>query len=303
LRIGIASNVVLDTIKDAKGDINESAGGPPCYCGITSRRFGFDVELATRVGRDLPTELRNYLLESKISIKDDQVVGEPTTRFRLEAEGDSRRLMLHSKCAQLTADEINAMKVDCWLVSPVIDEVPSSVLNAIKQDKDKKRFVILDPQGYMRLVDDHGLITLKERLDLDLSGLNAIKVDAQEMAALTAGSQGLEGMKSLQSRGIEFVISTEDRIVHMLHEKTHYWIKIKEVETPDSTGVGDILTAAFCCAYMKEKDPLWALCFGAGALRAALETKEIGLAKIPSMSKIEQSTSYFYNTVSFKQLS
>src|SRR5262245_5961635 len=57
LRIGIASHIVLDTIKGANGSTAESIGGPPCYCGVTSRRFGFDVSLATRVGKDFPQEM------------------------------------------------------------------------------------------------------------------------------------------------------------------------------------------------------------------------------------------------------
>lgn len=303
MRIGIASHVVLDTIKGIDGRLAESIGGPPCYCGITGRRFGFDVDLATRIGKDFPARLRNFLLENKIKIKQEQQVDSATTRFSLIAEGNSRRLLLHSKCAPLDAEEIRGMQVDCWLASPVIDEIPPPVLAAIKQNRGKRDFVMLDPQGYMRIVGDNGEIALKESLDLDLSWVSAIKVDSQEMAALTGGLQGLEGMQSLQSRGIEFIVSTEHRVIHLLHEKTHYWIKMKDIDTPDSTGAGDILSAAFCCSYMKEKDPLWALCFGAGALRAALETKEVGLAKIPSMSKIESSASYFYNTVGFKQLS
>ena len=303
MRIGIASHVVLDTIMGSDGRISESAGGPPCYCGITSRRFGFDVELATKVGRDFPDQLRYYLLENKIAIKDHHVSGEPTTRFSLASEGDSRKLALQSKCAHISADETRNMKVDCWLASPVIDEVPPDVLAAIKQNRGGKKFVMLDPQGYMRKIGTGGEVAMADRLELDLSGINAIKVDAQEMGALTGGLQGLEGMKSLQSRGIEFVVSTEHRIINLLHKKTHYWIKMRDVDTPDSTGAGDILSAAFCCAYLKEKDPLWALCFGAGALRAALETRAVGLAKIPAMPKIEQSASYFYNTVGFTQLS
>jgi pyridoxal/pyridoxine/pyridoxamine kinase len=78
---------------------------------------------------------------------------------------------------------------------------------------------------------------------------------------------------------------------------------MRDVDTPDFTGAGDILSAAFCCAYLKEKDPLWALCFSAGAVRAALETREMGLGKIPAISKIEQTASYFYNTVGFQRLS
>ncbi|MGB8938098.1 MAG: hypothetical protein WCC17_23655 [Candidatus Nitrosopolaris sp.] len=52
----------------------------------------------------------------------------------------------------------------------------------------------------------------------------------------------------------------------MLYNGMHYWIQLKDIDSPDSTGVGDILFAAFCCAYIKENDPLWALSFGAGAV-------------------------------------
>jgi len=303
LRIGIASYVVLDTIKDAEGKTSESIGGPPCYCGITARRFGFDVSLATRVGKDFPAQMHQKLRDNDLIVSDRQVTSGSTTRFSLISDGDSRKLVLNSKCDPLTLDDIKDMKVDCWLASPVIDEVPFDVLAAIKQNKGKKNFVMLDPQGYMRTVDDNGNVTIKDALDLDLSGITAIKVDSQELAALSGGLQGTEGMQYLQSKGIEFVVSTEHRLVHLLHKKMHYWIKLYDIDTPDSTGAGDILSAAFCCAYLKEKDPIWAICFGAGALRAALETEQVGLAKVPTTSKIEQSASYFYNTMGFQQLS
>lgn len=302
MRIGIASHVVLDTIKGADGKQSESIGGPACYCGITARQFGFDVDLATRAGKDFPLDKRNFLLEHKIAIKSEQFVDSPTTRFSLIAEGDSRRLVLQSKCDPISANEIKEMKVDCWLVSPVIDEVPLDVLAAIKQNKGKKNFLMLDPQGYMRLVDSAGQVSFRDRLDFDMGGITAIKVDRQEMAALTGGLQGLEGMRHLQSKGVEFVLATEHRIIHLLHKNMHYWIKMRDIDTSDSTGAGDILCAGFACAYLKEKDALWGLCFGAGAVRAALETKEVGLAKIPQISKIENSASYYYNTVSFQKL-
>jgi sugar/nucleoside kinase (ribokinase family) len=303
LKIGIASHIVLDTIKGADGGVSESVGGPPCYCGLTARRFGFGVDLATRVGRDLPSKARRMLRDNDLIMSDRQVADAPTTRFSLISEGESRRLVLGAKCDPLAVDDIKEMKVDCWIASPVIDEVPPGVLAAIKQSRGKKDFVMFDPQGYMRQVGSGGQITLLNRLDIDLSGITAIKVDSQEMSALTGGLSGVGGMQALQSKGVRFVVSTEHRIIHLLYEKTHYWIKMQDIDTPDSTGAGDILCAAFCCSYLKEKDPLWAICFGAGAVRAALETQEVGLGKIPTMSKIEQSASYFYNTVGFKQLS
>jgi len=53
---------------------------------------------------------------------------------------------------------------------------------------------------------------------------------------------------------------------------------------------------------LKEKDILWALSFGGGAAQAALESRQIGLEKIPSKGAIESNAYYFYNTVKFKEI-
>lgn len=301
MKIAIASHIVLDTIKGG-GKVTESMGGPPCYCGITARRFGFDVELATRVGGDFTDDSRKILRDNNITLREWHVAPQAkTTRFGLDQAGDSRRIVLQSRCEPISEKEVRDMKVDCWLVSPVIDEVPSGVLQAIKENRGKKNFVMLDPQGYMRVAGPDGTITLRDSLDIDIAGITAVKADKEELLALT-GAEGVDGMKILQSRGAEFVLATEHRVVHLLHKDMHYWIKLREVDTPDSTGAGDILAGAFACAWIKEKDPLWAICFAAGALRAALETKEAGLAKVPAINKIEASASYFYNTVGFQNV-
>jgi sugar/nucleoside kinase (ribokinase family) len=303
LKIAIASHIVLDRLKMNDGRMYESIGGPPCYCGITSRRYGFDVSLVTKTGRDLPGELYYMLQKNNIMLSDSVLVDSPTTKFLIISHGNSRDLKLQDKCDPITIDDIQKTKADCWLASPVIDELSQDVLIEIKHNRGKKNFVMLDPQGYLRLIDDQGWIVIRDKLDIDLSGINAIKVDNQEMAALTGGLRGLAGMHALNSRGVEFVIYTEDRIIHMLHNQTHYWLAMQEIDTTDSTGVGDILSASFSCAYIKEKDPIWAICFGVGAVKAALETRQIGIAKIPSMRDIEETASYLYNAIRFQHLS
>ncbi len=303
MKIAIASHIVLDRLKMNDGRMYESIGGPPCYCGITSRRFGFDVSLVTKTGRDLPGELYYMLQKNNIMLSDSVLVDSPTTKFLIISHGNSRDLKLQGKCEPITIEDIQKTKADCWLVSPVIDELSQDVLVEIKHNRGKKNFVMLDPQGYLRMIDDQGWIVIRDELDIDLSGIDAIKVDNQEMAALTGGLRGLAGMHALNSRGVEFVIYTEDRIIHMLHNQTHYWLEMQEIDTIDSTGVGDILSASFSCAYIKEKDPIWAICFGVGAVKAALETRQIGIAKIPSMRDIEETASYLYNAIGFQHLS
>lgn len=302
VRMGIASNIVLDTLQDSDGTARQSFGGPPFYAGITCRKFGFDVLLATKVGLDAPDGVRELLRKEEITLENRNLSPEPTTRFSIIQDAESRRMVVNSRCARLSAGDIAEIKVDCWLVSPVFDEVPPETLKAIVLHRGSKDFVMLDPQGYMRYADSEGNISLRDQLNLDLAGIRAIKVDEREMMALT-GLSGIDGMKELQSRGVELVLATIPNEIHLLHRNIHCWAGIKQIDTPDSTGAGDILAAAFACAFLREKDSLWALCFGAGTLQAALETGSVGIDKIPSYSKIEENASYLYNTVRFKRLS
>jgi sugar/nucleoside kinase (ribokinase family) len=303
MKIAVASHIALDTIQDMKGRITESLGGPACYCSLTAREFKFKIELATKVGKDFSQDNRIMLHNNGINIEDTHITDSPTTRFRIILKKESRDLFLLSKCSPITIEDIKEIETDCWIVSPIIDEIPYSVLKEIVNDNNNVEFVMLDPQGYIRTTTPDGRISLLNDLKLDISGISAIKVDPQELSALTGGRKGIEGMQYLQvCKGVKFVLSTEYRIIRLLYDKMHYWIKLPEVDTAYSTGIGDILASAFCCAYLKEKDPVWAICFGAGAVRAALEANLEGLDKIPSKSNMEQSASYYYNTLSFQKI-
>ncbi|MDQ3837620.1 MAG: PfkB family carbohydrate kinase [Thermoproteota archaeon] len=294
---------MIDKIRTSDDIVFESLGGPACYSGITSRRFGLDVTLITKVGKDFPAELYQILKNNNILLDQNVLTDSPTTKFQIIAQSDSRKMVLIDKCKSLTVDDIEGVNADCWLASPVIDELSSNLLSEIKKKRAKKNFVMLDPQGYLRTVDYQGHVTLREKVKLDLSGIDAIKVDDQEMATLTAGLHGLDGMQALESSGVEFVIHTEPGIIHLLHKKMHYWLTLQRTETLDSTGLGDILCGSFVCAYLKERDPIWAICFGAAGVRAALETRNVGIAKIPSLPNIEEIASYLYNTIGYQRLS
>jgi sugar/nucleoside kinase (ribokinase family) len=137
LRIAIASHIVLDKIKSADGTVTESIGGPPCYGGITSRRFGFDVGLVTKVGSDLPKELYNMLQNNGISLSDSVVVDAPTTKFQIVSQGNTRQLLLSDKCKPITIEDIQEMEVDCWLASPII---ASRCTCCNKAEQRKKKF-------------------------------------------------------------------------------------------------------------------------------------------------------------------
>ena len=134
-----------------------------------------------------------------------------------------------------------------------------------------------------------------------MSDVNAIKVNPEEAEKLVDGTPD-EMMVALQKKGIEHVILTNKTDVSMLVKDKIYSITLPNRQIHDTTGVGDIFCSSFTCAMLKEKDYLWALCFAGGAAQAALESKNVGLQKIPKKGAIENNASYFYNLVKFRDL-
>ena len=277
----------MDTIT-LEGSQYEQAGGSGCYCSITAREFKFDVDLYTKFGTDFP---HRYLTERKISIPSADTAT-PSTRFSINITGSDRTLKIENRC-----DDIDYVKTstDGTIISPICNEISASVFSRIRADSE---FVLVDPQGFLRTQDSQKNVLLRN-VDLDLSGVGAIKVNPDEGRHLT-GNSGDAMMKSLQKQGIDHVILTDKTAVSMLAGDKIYSITLPNKQVYDTTGVGDIFCAAFCCTMLREKDFLWALCFAGGAAQAALDSGQIGLLKIPTRGQAETNASYFYNLIKFR---
>jgi sugar/nucleoside kinase (ribokinase family) len=303
MKVAILSNLVVDEIVSRDMKSSQSLGGPAAYCGITASKFGFDTTLFTHFGKDLDTKYLEYLKKQGISFNVTNSLDLPTTRFILRNFENDRELILESKCGALDIEEIKSAKSDCWIISPVFDEVSFDILQYLASAREKNQFIMLDPQGYTRSVDSAGRISVRSNIDIPINNVNGIKLDSQEISCFTNGLQGIEGMKKIHSKyKIDYVLYTEDQIIHLLERERRYWLKLPKIDTSDSTGLGDIIVSSFACTIVKEKDSVWAFCFAAGALTAALQTKEVGIKKIPSRSAIEENASYYYNIMNFEIL-
>jgi len=290
MKLDVISHCTIDTI-----EINDSKyvvpGGPGCYCSITARALKFDVKLHTKFGSDFTYS--DYLTKQKI-VFENAFSTEPTTRFRLQLVNSERTLFLENKC-EIINNVI--LDTDSVIISPLFDEVPLEMFAKIKNDAN---FVLLDPQGFLRRIDSENKIYL-EQTDLNLSNVSAIKVNQDELKCLT-GTSDVDGIKILQKKGIDSVILTDKQNISLLSKYRIYSITLPNLELNDTTGIGDIFCAAFGSTMLKEKDILWALSIGGGAAQAALESKQIGLEKLPSKGAIESNAYYFYNTVKFKEI-
>ena len=299
MRASILSNLVIDEIVSRNNISHQSLGGPAAYCGLTARKFGFDTILFTHYGKDLDSKYLEYLRKEGINFNSTNPSEHPTTRFVLRNFEDDRELTLNSNCSAIDIEEVKSVKSDCWIISPVFDEVSVELLRYLATTSEKG-FVMLDPQGYTRSVDSANKISLRKTIDIPLQDLNGIKLDSYEISCLTNGLSGIEGLQKIRSKyGIDYVVYTQDQNIHLLQGERLYWLVVPKIDSPDSTGLGDIITASFACTIIKEKDPIWALCFAAGALTSALQTREIGIEKIPPKSAIEDNASYYYNIMNY----
>ena len=290
MKVGIFSHCTMDTII-YENEQYDAPGGPASYCSLTARKQKHDVNLYTKFGPNYPLE--EFFKENKINIP-DALSSQSTTRFKIELNGSDRKLFVENMC-----DKINFVgnDNDGVIISPVFDEIS---LETYSQIKNPDNFILLDPQGFLREKNSNNEISLK-RTSLDLNNINAIKMNPDELYALT-GLTGNDGIKQLQKLGIEYVIYTNKQEISLLVNDKLYTIFLPKMNLTDTTGIGDIFCSTFVCTMLKEKDFLWALSFAGGAAQSALESKAFGLEKVPEKNALETNGSYFYNMVEFKQI-
>jgi sugar/nucleoside kinase (ribokinase family) len=289
MKLAVFSHCAIDTIT-IDGNNYEQIGGAACYSGITARQFKFDVDLFTKFGPDFP---KQYLDDDKINLVNSESQ-KNTTKFAISITGSDRTLKLENECEKIDYSQSDA---DAHLVSPIYHEISDEIFKKIKSDSN---FIFVDPQGFLRRTDSQNNIFL-EKTDLDLTNVDAIKVNPEESNQIVNGTND-EMMLALQKKGIKHVLLTDKTNVSLLVKDKIYSITLPNQNIYDTTGIGDIFCTAFTCTMLKEKDFLWALCFAGGAAQAALESKNVGLQKIPKKGTIETNASYFYNLVKFRDL-
>ena len=289
MKLAIFGHCAVDTITLDNSNY-EQIGGSACYCGITARQFKFDVDLFTKFGPDFP---KQYFTENKINLINSNSE-KNTTKFGISITGADRTLKLEHECDPIDYSDVDA---DGHLVSPIYHEITNETLKKIK---DNSNFLFVDPQGFLRQKDSQNNVFLENK-NIDLSGVSAIKVNPEEAKCIVNGTAD-EMMLALQKKGVEYVLLTNKTEVSLLVKDKVYSISLPNKQIHDTTGIGDIFCSTFCCTMIKEKDFLWALCFAGGAAQAALDSKNVGLQKIPKKGTIQTNASYFYNLVKFRDL-
>ncbi len=251
MKLTIVSNIVKDKIILENNQITYSLGGPPCYCGLIAKQFGAKVRLVTKFGQDLSNNELLFFKNSNFEVNNNSLSQSPTTKFILKIKGLNRELYLLDKCDPILIPDIEQIKTDGWIISPVLDEVPYFIIEYLISNHNND-FLMLNPQGYTRTIDTNSKVILSHVLDpLFFKNIDAIKLDPQELFCFSGGDD-LNALRKLKlNNAIKYALYSENQRIHMLNQDKHYWLEINKVNTSDSTGAGDILASAFTCAFIK----------------------------------------------------
>ena len=268
-------------------DRYDQIGGSACYCSIMARQFKFDVDLHTRFGADFPSQ---YLAENGIDPTGCES-GSGTTRFAIAVDGSDRTLVLEHQCEPVPYAKADA---DGHMVSPIFQEISGDVLESIKGDS---RFLLVDPQGFSKAGRIRKNRIVLERTNLDLSGVDAVKVSPGEAKCLADGT-GTEMMKVIQKMGVKYVLLTD---------------KTKRLASGRRQGVLHHHTKQADSRYHGDRRHLWCgvllhhaqgerlfvgtlLCRRRGP-RQRSTRRTSDCKRSPAGGRCRQNASYFYNTV------
>ncbi|GBC75392.1 Bifunctional protein HldE [archaeon HR06] len=269
--LAIVGHLCLDYIV-FKGRRNLQIGGPPFYCGITSREFGLKTYLITKFGPDFPylNLLKDFKLSYYAKAKD------LTTKFIHKIKGDRRTSQLLCRCEDIKEEQIEEFSFDSLLIDPVAQEVNPRI---VKKGREKVGLMAMDPQGFLRRFSHNGYVYLGSLNTYLLNYIDIIKMDEEELNFI--GS-----LKALDNKVTTLLVTFGRRGILFINRRRGYKIPVPKVKVNHPTGAGDITISSLVANFLKGEDPLYSACLSVACASLSME-REIKF-KIPPLEKVKE---------------
>jgi len=262
----IAGNITLDDIVTKYGTYENMLGGPPTYSVKPLHSvFGIRPSIYSCVGYDFPKEFENEIASlSKLYITKSS---KQTTKFRL-VEENGRHLFLLSFSGEINYIDFSSESV--YMFSPVYREIKVNFLS----DACKVGLVSLDPQGYLRVVDENLRVHIKpnEIVWKALKFVNIFRTSIDEYLALAEGLSIRRFLEKTYGLGVEVAIVTSSKKVYVVSNGKYLeFPTYPHVSVKSTTGAGDVFTSFFTYVYSRSYDLEKAITYAIVASSFAVE--------------------------------
>jgi sugar/nucleoside kinase (ribokinase family) len=251
-----------------------SLGGATTYTSLAAKTFEELVTVVSRVGGDLPEAYLQELHEKNVNLYVKRYPQETTTHFDLCYNKDfsERTLKLTCKGHPIKLDDIpSGLQAKTIHVAPIAGEINYEIMHQLKKCCNN---LSLDPQGFLRKIDEKGNVTPKLQADKHILDLvDTCKASQGEIFILTGQTELKEAIRTVHDTGVKTVIVTMGAKGSLLStEGTQHIIPAcRPTVLMDPTGAGDVFIGAFLAEQLKSKEPLWCASIGSAAASAVVE--------------------------------
>jgi len=264
-RFTVAGHITIDEVITNTESYHQ-LGGPPCFAASLGKTLGFDVEIITRIGEDLPDKYEPAL--EMLGISTRRSAGYQNTRFVLDYRYNPRRMRLPTICEPIHPKDVaNSERL---LLCPISGEIKDQLMEEIDPS-----FIGLDPQGLLRNIDsDSNVIPKKWWNPKVLSKLDLLKTSSSEHHLITGTTDIKKSLRKLTDHGVDTAVITDgSNGSYVMTGAKLLHIPIYPVNLVDSTGAGDAFIAGLA-AYLDE-GLSWACAVASASSSSIVETKGI----------------------------
>ncbi len=262
-RVGIAGHVVLDRVRGPSLSY-DSVGGVPTYAGLAVASLGHEAVAISVVGEDGERALEGLRALGVATEWVRTVSGSKTTSYEIvQLEGGGRELRLLSRAPPITAEDL-IKQLDGIYYGPVASELrPEDVAVTARL----YRWSALDPQGLMRVFDEHGKVTLRAAgVDLNVLGsVSILRLALEEARALGFGDPFNAAVELSRKTGriVAVTAGAEGAFVSDGKRLVRGRLDVKAVST---VGAGDVFGGALLIGLMETDDLLYSTALGLAAV-------------------------------------
>jgi len=269
----------------------EALGGGTAYAMLAPALDTFAAGIVSKVGEDFEQEYWNTLGAAGLVLTGLNKEGSTSTRFVNKYDSEGNRVqMVEALAEQITPQDFPEDYLDAKVIhfSPLTAEELD--IDCIKLARSNAKITSIDVQGYVRSIDNSGMVIPRVWTERDeiLSLVDVVKFHELELKQTIEGESELSAVSEVLNLGPRIVIVTRDSRGSTIYTQNDQ-IAIPRVNADvkiDSTGCGDIYSIGFLLEYMRSSNLKKAGLFAATCSSFNLET--IGPYNFPSRLDVER---------------
>ena len=269
----------------------EALGGGTAYAMLAPSLGAFSAGIVSKVGIDFEDEYWKTLQSSRLVLTGVQKEGATSTRFVNKYDSEGNRIqMVEALAEQITQHDFP----EDYLNTKVIHFSPLTAdeldIDCIKLARSSAKITSIDVQGYVRSIDNSGMVIPRVWTERDeiLSLVDVVKFHELELMQMIEGESELSAVSEVLSLGPRIVLVTRDSrgsTIYTRNEEITIPLVKADIEI-DSTGCGDVYSIGFLLEYMRSLNLKQSGLFAATCSSFNVETN--GPYNFPSRSGVER---------------